>query len=79
MRWHHTARRKKIRNSFYNADGITWGYKPEGSLRIAGHWGWEDAWEAGVRHCELADEPGYVQGWRLARYENGRYHTVKVF
>ena len=25
-------------SSYYNVQGITWDYKPEGSLRISDHW-----------------------------------------
>lgn len=63
-------------NSWYNCEGITWDYKPEGSLRLSDHWCWESNGEV---HCELADAPGYQSSWRLAIRKDGKYHTVRTF
>lgn len=68
--------RSPYSNSWYDTNGIDWDYKPEGSLRLSDHWGWETE---GERHCELADAPGYQVGWRLAVRKDGKYHTVKVY
>ena len=63
-------------DSFYNANGIDWNIKPEGHLRISDHWGWE---RDGESHCQIEDVNGYVQGWKVCKYEGGKYHIVVEF
>lgn len=64
--------------SFYNAQNITWGYKPEGSLRVSDHWNFETY---GEKHCQTLDpnfklKPGQNA---LGQYEHGKYRILKVF
>lgn len=64
-------------NSFYNANGISWDSKPEGSLRLADHWNFESC---GAIHCKLNTTSEYITGtWILARYEKGVYVELKRF
>ena len=58
--------------SFYSSKDISWGYKPEGSLRVSNHWNFGYEGE----HCPT-DEP--VEGWAVCRFENGKYHLIKQF
>lgn len=58
--------------SYYSSKEIGWGYKPEGSLRVADHWNFGEA----GHHCPTA-EP--VDGWAVCRFEDGVYHLVKQF
>jgi len=63
--------------SFYNSKKISWGSKPEGSLRISDHWNFESC---GETHCKLDTTDKYLGGvWILARYENGIYKELKRF
>ena len=63
--------------SFYNAKNISWGSKPEGSLRISDHWNFESC---GDKHCKLDTTEEYLYNtWILARYENGIYKELKRF
>lgn len=59
-------------NSFYSSKDISWGYKPEGSLRVSDHWNFGYEGE----HCPTT-EP--VDGWAVCRFENGKYHLVQKF
>lgn len=63
-------------DSFYDSDDISWGHKPEGSLRLSDHWNF---WSRGEQHCIIAESDGkYISGrWLLCRFENGAYHIVK--
>lgn len=58
--------------SFYSSKDISWGHKPEGSLRVSDHWNFGYDGE----HCPTA-EP--VEGWAVCRFENGKYHLIKQF
>lgn len=62
-------------NSFYNANNISWGYKPEGSLRISDHWNFESMVE---KHC-VTDNPNFTEGWAICKYSKGVYHVIKKF
>lgn len=62
-------------NSFYNAKNITWGYKPEGSLRISDHWNFESL---GEKHC-VTEDPSFTQGWAICKYSKGVYKVIKKF
>ncbi|MCK1200339.1 hypothetical protein MXZ33_06045 [Streptococcus uberis] len=59
-------------NSFYSSNDITWGYKPEGSLRVSDHWNFGEDGE----HCQTS-EP--VEGWAVCKFNNGKYDLVKKF
>lgn len=69
-------------NSFYNSNDIDWGYKPEGSIRISDHWGFESL---GEKHCvidfeSLTDEDEQEQlnmSWLVCVYKNGKYHIIE--
>lgn len=64
-------------SSFYNTNNISWGYKPEGSLRISNHWNFESC---GEKHCRLNTTEEYIHNtWILARYNNGIYEEIKRF
>ena len=60
-------------NSIYDSDCISWGYKPEGSLRISDHWSFESQ---GKIHCKIEDETK-KNHWLLCRYENGIYKIIR--
>lgn len=60
--------------SFYNSDDISWGYKPENSLRISDHWNFESN---GSLHCETTK--GFTNGWAVGQYKNGKYEILEVF
>lgn len=59
-------------NSFYNTNDISWGSKPEGSLRISDHWNFRTQ---GELHCETTC--GTTEGWYLGVYTNGKYELIK--
>lgn len=61
--------------SFYSAEGITWDYKPEGSLRLSDHWNFMSK---GKVHCATTN-PNFKQGWAVGKYKDGKYEIVKVF
>lgn len=60
--------------SFYNSSDISWGYKPENSLRVADHWNFESN---GSLHCETTS--GFTTGWAVGQYKNGKYEILEVF
>ncbi len=61
--------------SYYNVPGVSWDYKPEGSLRISDHWNFVSN---GNKHCLLADAEEEIQNnWILAKYIDGQYHILK--
>lgn len=64
--------------SFYDTSDVSWGHKPEGSLRLSDHWNFESC---GARHCVIRGSDGqYIGGhWLLCRYENGYYVIVEDF
>lgn len=62
-------------DSYYNSSDITWGFKPEGSLRLSDHWNFESC---GELHCKT--DCGTKNGWYLGQYSNGTYKLIlKVF
>ena len=72
-------------NSFYNSDNISWGFKPENSIRISDHWSFESQDEI---HCVLQiegtplanyylDDETDILEWLVCRYKNGKYHLVE--
>ncbi|SFC47932.1 hypothetical protein [Clostridium uliginosum] len=64
-------------STYYNVPGITWDYKPEGSLRISDHWNFVTH---GSKHCLLAHTEEVIQSnWILAKYIDGKYHILKEF
>lgn len=66
-------------SSYYNAEGITWDYKPVGSLRISDHWHMITG--DGKRHCKLtADDINLKNHWLMCVYgEDGYYHVVEDY
>jgi hypothetical protein len=72
-----TVSKSPYSESFYNSKEISWGSKPEGSLRISDHWNFESN---GSVHCKINTSDEYIGGiWILARYENGTYIEIKRF
>ena len=69
-------RRSPYGDSFYSAEGITWGYKPHGSLRVSDHWNFGSGGEI---HCRT--ECGHKSGWALGVYcaDIGAYRIVRKF
>lgn len=64
-------------NSFYNVPGVTWDYKPEGSLRISDHWNFTSK---DKKHCILDSTEELIENnWLLAKYTEGKYHVLKAF
>ncbi|MEG0307502.1 MAG: hypothetical protein RR636_06130 [Clostridium sp.] len=64
-------------STYYNVPGITWDYKPEGSLRISDHWNFTSR---GDKHCILAHTEELIENyWMLAKYIDGKYHVLKEF
>ena len=64
-------------STYYNVPGISWDYKPEGSLRISGHWNFTSK---GEKHCLLENTDKLVENhWMLAKYIGGKYHIIKEF
>ena len=63
-------------DSYYSSKNISWGHKPEGSLRVSDHWNFED--EYGYKHCETTDGK-LGQGWAVGKYVNGKYKIMEVF
>lgn len=61
-------------DSFYTKGEITWGNKPEGSLRLSDHWNFESE---GETHCKLDNTSEYLQKWLVCEYHNGTYHIVE--
>ena len=49
---------------------VDWGFKPENSLRISNHWGWENR-----RHCPIIGED-YSKEKLVCEYKNGEYHRT---
>lgn len=63
--------------TYYNVPGITWDYKPEGSLRISDHWNFKSN---GSRHCVLDYTEDLIENyWMLAKYIDGKYHVLEEF
>lgn len=63
-------------NSFYNIPGVTWDYKPEGSLRISDHWNFISKEK---KHCILDSREELIENyWLLAKYNEGKYHVLKA-
>ena len=65
--------------SYYNSEGISWGRKPEGSIRLADHWGWEMG--DGKKHCEVAgfeNETKTLNKWLKCVYVKGKYYVMEV-
>lgn len=72
-------------NSFYNSDNISWGFKPENSIRISDHWSFESREEI---HCKVEIEGSELE-WRyenddtdiqellVCKYQNGMYHVLE--
>jgi len=58
--------------SFYyhiESEKITWGHKPENSLRISDHWNWD-----GGVHCPvLGAKENTILKTKVAKYNNGYY------
>ncbi len=66
-------------SSYYNANNISWGSKPEGSLRISDHWNFKTRGGDEI-HCKLKGIKDYQSNrWILAKYENGEYIIIKEF
>lgn len=61
--------------STYNSYNISWGYKPEGSLRIADHWNFESH---GDKHCLMEDETRNDHTM-LCKYVNGIYRVIEDY
>lgn len=64
-------------HSFYNSKDISWGYKPENSLRLSDHWNFRSDGEV---HCELAETSEYIcHELKLCQYRDGKYHIIREF
>ena len=64
-------------STYYNVPGITWDYKPEGSLRISDHWNFTSH---GSKHCILDYTEELIENnWMLAKYIDDKYHVLKEF
>lgn len=64
-------------STYYNMPGISWDYKPEGSLRMSDHWNFTSR---GEKHCLLEGTDKLVENrWILAKYIEGKYHIIKEF
>jgi hypothetical protein len=59
-------------DSFYyhhKDEKITWGHKPEKSLRVSDHWNWDNG-----SHCPvLGANEETIEAVKLAKFENGYY------
>ena len=68
-------------NSWYVAEPgetIDWGHKPEGSLRVSDHWGWQDQYD-GTIHCPVEGyEDTYLGRCLVCEYKNGKYHITDL-
>lgn len=62
--------------SFYNDWDISWGHKPQGSLRVSDHWNFPSQ---GKTHARIKDNPDFKQGWALGQYDNGLYNILKYY
>ncbi|MPQ45018.1 hypothetical protein, partial [Clostridium tarantellae] len=73
----HYINKSPYSSSCYNMPGITWDYKPEGSLRISDHWNFISHNE---KHCILAHTDEKIDNyWMLAKYIQGKYYVLKEF
>lgn len=59
--------------SLYNKDNITWGSKPENSLRISDHWNFITH---GQKHCKMENE-SKNNHLMLCIYQNGIYKIIE--
>jgi len=65
--------------SYYNSNDISWGSKPEGSIRISDHWNFTSYGGKEI-HCELKGIKGYQENrWIMAKYCKGKYEIIKEF
>lgn len=62
--------------SFYDSDNIGWDSKPEGSLRLADHWGFQSK---GSVHCKIKGSDKYETGWKLGVYSKGEYIILEDY
>lgn len=60
--------------SYYNYEGVDWGYKQEGSLRMSDHWNFESR---GDIHCKT--DCDITTGWAVGKYSNGVYKIIKRY
>ena len=63
--------------SYYNSTKITWGYKPDNSLRVADHWNFKIR---GKLHCVTDIEVPNNTHWVIARYSkrDKKYLVEKI-
>lgn len=61
--------------SAYNSKNISWGYKPENSLRLADHWNFESQSQI---HCLMEDETKNNH-MMLCKYVDGVYKIIKDY
>lgn len=73
-----TISKSPYSDSFYDAEGITWTHKPDGSLRVADHWNF---YSGGQEHCTTDKPVDNVKQWTVARYSenDGKYHVMKKY
>ena len=64
--------------SFYDSHDIGWEHKPEGSIRISDHWNFDSR---GKVHAKIkgVKSMNTIQGWKIARYEQGEYVVLEEF
>lgn len=74
LKKYHFCQQSPYSESFYTEGEITWGSKPEGSLRLSDHWNFESE---GETHCKLDSTREYLQKWLVCEYHNGTYHIVE--
>nr|DAT46559.1 MAG TPA: hypothetical protein [Caudoviricetes sp.] len=71
-----TVNKSPYSASFYNDWDISWGHKPQGSLRVSDHWNFPSQ---GKTHARIKDNPDFKQGWALGQYDNGLYNILKYY
>lgn len=63
-------------HSYYDNTEIDFGYKPEGTHRIAEHWNFISK---GNLECETYEEVIDDHKFRLGKFENGKYRIIKIY
>ena len=65
-------------HSYYDTTELDFGYKPEGSKRIADHWNFTTKKSDRIE-CQTHEEVPDDNKYRLGIFENGKYRIVKNF
>ena len=74
IKWR-TLNKSPWSQSFYDTKDISWGHKPEGSVRVSDHWNFETP--DGELHCKT--KCSHQNGWAIGQYENGSYKILNKF